>query len=148
MNIYSDRELIHDLLQDFFADLWKNRTTIGAAQQVTAYLMTSFRRNILRYLKYHQKTTCLDGFLNHHDLIENRNSEVRIVEKETEDYKIRQLYQGMEQLPQRQREAIYLRYYQSLRPEEIAQVMGVSHQVVRNMLHRALKQLRASVPRG
>lgn len=45
-------------------------------------------------------------------------------------------------LPPRQRTALLLRYFADLSPEEVADVMDVSPQAVRNLTHRAIRQLR------
>jgi RNA polymerase sigma factor (sigma-70 family) len=47
-------------------------------------------------------------------------------------------------LSRRQREVIYLRYYDDLTYEEISQVMGLNYQSVMNHLHKALKALRSN----
>jgi RNA polymerase sigma factor (sigma-70 family) len=44
-------------------------------------------------------------------------------------------------LPQRQREALLLRYYLDLSDEEIAHAMGVRQSTVRSAVHRGLAAL-------
>jgi DNA-directed RNA polymerase specialized sigma24 family protein len=44
-------------------------------------------------------------------------------------------------LPARQREALVLRYYLDLSPEETATVMGIGPSSVRSATHRALSSL-------
>lgn len=48
-------------------------------------------------------------------------------------------------LPLPQREAVVLRYFLQLSVDETAQRMGRTNQAVRNLTHRALRQLRASL---
>jgi RNA polymerase sigma factor (sigma-70 family) len=48
----------------------------------------------------------------------------------------------LEQLPERQREVIHLRYFQNLKNEEIADIINVNYQSVSNLLHRAVKNLK------
>ena len=48
----------------------------------------------------------------------------------------------LNELPPRQREIIYLKYYHNLSIQEIADVFSISYQVVANHLYRALKKLR------
>lgn len=48
-------------------------------------------------------------------------------------------------LPERQRTALLLRFYADLDPDEVGQVMGCSGQAVRNLTHRAVASLRATL---
>lgn len=45
-------------------------------------------------------------------------------------------------LSNRQREIIYLRFYQNLDYEEISEVMNINYQASRNLLSHAIKVLR------
>jgi RNA polymerase sigma-70 factor (sigma-E family) len=53
----------------------------------------------------------------------------------------REVMQALRRLPARQREALVLRYYLDLSPEEIAAVMGIGPSSVRSATHRALSSL-------
>jgi RNA polymerase sigma factor (sigma-70 family) len=46
-------------------------------------------------------------------------------------------------LPKRQKEIIYLKFFENLGREEIADIMQISPQAVSNLLQKALKNLRA-----
>ncbi len=48
----------------------------------------------------------------------------------------------VQSLPERQRQAIILRYYAELRDAEIARELGVSAQTVRSQIHHGLAKLR------
>src|SRR5690606_41672614 len=52
------------------------------------------------------------------------------------------------QLPKRQREALYLRYYENLTYEEIAGVMGLQRQAVANYIQYGLRRLRGYGQQG
>jgi RNA polymerase sigma factor (sigma-70 family) len=45
-------------------------------------------------------------------------------------------------LPGRQKEALYLRYHQGLTVDQIAEILDVNYQSANNLLHRALLHLR------
>jgi RNA polymerase sigma-70 factor (ECF subfamily) len=49
---------------------------------------------------------------------------------------------ALEKLPARQREVIFLKFYQELKNDDIEQIMGLNNQVVRNTLYKALHSLR------
>jgi RNA polymerase sigma-70 factor (sigma-E family) len=50
-------------------------------------------------------------------------------------------------LPERQRTAIVLRYYEGLTPTEIAEVLGVTPASVKSLLHRAIETFREELDR-
>ena len=54
----------------------------------------------------------------------------------------------LESLPPNQKEVIYLRNYINMSYAEIAQVMNLSEQVVRNYAYRAMTKLRAQPAPG
>jgi RNA polymerase sigma-70 factor (sigma-E family) len=48
-------------------------------------------------------------------------------------------------LPERQRSAIVLRYYEDLSPTEVADALGLSPSATKSLLHRALEAIRSEV---
>ena len=70
------------------------------------------------------------------------DTEALIAATEAEREKSAALQMAIDKLPPRQREAIYLKYYNNLSGAEIAQVMGISHQTARTTLMNALTNLR------
>ncbi len=55
----------------------------------------------------------------------------------------REFFALVQELPERQRQAIVLRYLADLGDAEIAQLLGCSQQTVRSQVHHALNKLRA-----
>jgi RNA polymerase sigma factor (sigma-70 family) len=55
---------------------------------------------------------------------------------------VEQLNKSINQLSDRQKEAIYLRYHQGLTVEQVAEVLNLNYQSTKNLLHRAILQLR------
>ena len=47
-------------------------------------------------------------------------------------------------LPQRQKEAIYLHYFENMEYAQIAEVMGINYQSVLNLTQKALQKLRTA----
>jgi RNA polymerase sigma factor (sigma-70 family) len=59
---------------------------------------------------------------------------------------VEQLNKSINQLSDRQKEAIYLRYHQGLSVEQVAEVLNLNYQSTKNLLHRAILQLRKDFP--
>ncbi len=66
----------------------------------------------------------------------------QIIAQELSEEQARQLKQAFSNLTGRQREALFLRYYQGLSYEEISDIMDVRYQSLRNLISTALKRLR------
>jgi RNA polymerase sigma factor (sigma-70 family) len=70
------------------------------------------------------------------------SSDLRLIDEEHEVYQVRKLEGVLNSLSDRQKELIYLRFYQSLSFEQIAEVMNLSRQSVYNLLQKSLGSLR------
>jgi len=135
------KEKVQDCIQDVFTDLWIYRQSISDSVVVKAYLLSSVRKRIARLNErdyIFMKTTTTDSieflfdFSIEHQLISDEESAIKVV----------QLNSFLNNLPARQREALYLRYHQGLSVEQIAEMLQINYQSANNLLHRALLQLR------
>jgi RNA polymerase sigma factor (sigma-70 family) len=139
--LFADREQVQDCVQDLFADLWLSRHRVAQTTSVRFYLLASLRHRVARAATQSQRYTAYT------DTDELRfqsefTVEERWIQTEAERERLHQLNRLFNQLPDRQREALYLKYYQQLTNEQIAQVMGVSYQSASNIIYRALSSLR------
>ncbi len=147
MRLHADREFVKDGIQELFVNLWKIQATIGAVENVRSYLLVVLKTRMLRELA---KTPAPYSF----PLSETYSfsvefaADVRLIEEEHEIYQIRNVERVLNQLPQRQKELIYLRFYQNLSFEQIAEVMHLGRQSVYNLLQKSLNSLRKNWPVG
>jgi RNA polymerase sigma factor (sigma-70 family) len=137
--------VVEDAVQDVFIDIWRLRSNL--AENITSvkfYLYRALRRRIhLGSEKFpvHDEICLLPDHLlpfNHSD------SEHILIAHESVlamEQKVQELLAG---LPERQLEAITLRYFDDFSVDEIAHIMGVSEKSVRNFLYRGLTTLRES----
>jgi RNA polymerase sigma factor (sigma-70 family) len=135
-------EKVQDCVQDVFTDIWVYRNSLQGSVVVKAYLLSSVRKRIARlHERDHifRKSTSTDSiaflleFSVEHELIDD-------------DYatkeKVTYLNKLLNELPARQKEALYLRYHQGLTVEQIAEMLDVNYQSASNLLHRGLLALR------
>lgn len=135
-------EKVKDSVQDVFTDIWVYRASLQGSVVVKAYLLSSVRKRIARLFErdhIFRKTTSTDSiaflleFSVEHELIDD-------------DYatkeKVIHLNKLLNELPSRQKEALYLRYNQGLSVEQIAEMLDVNYQSASNLLHRGLLNLR------
>ena len=135
-------EKVQDCVQDVFTDIWVYKNGLQSSVVVKAYLLSSVRKRIARlYERDHifRKSASTDSiaflleFSVEHDLMDD-------------DYatkeKVIHLNKLLNNLPARQKEALYLRYHQGLTVDQIADMLEVNYQSASNLLHRGLLTLR------
>lgn len=135
--------LVEDAVQDVFIDVWRLRKTLTQnIASIKFYLYRALRRRIHRgstLASFGQIT-----LIQEHELILSAaDSETELIAHETSKHLERQLQISVNQLPDRQAEALTLRYYSDFTIKETALLMGVSEKSVRNFIYKALVALRA-----
>jgi RNA polymerase sigma factor (sigma-70 family) len=134
-------EKVQDCVQDVFADVWIYRQSLNDSVVVKAYLLSSVRKRIARLQErdhIFKKATSTDSL---HFLFDFSIEHQLISDEETVT-KVAHLNSFLNNLPERQKEALYLRYHQGLTVEQIAEMLQINYQSANNLLHRALLQLR------
>jgi RNA polymerase sigma factor (sigma-70 family) len=138
-----DRFVVEDCIQNIFLTLWQNRSRIGNTGSVKFYLLKSLRHEIVHYRDGQQRFSPVDENEWDWSFPDRLNAEVILIEKESFAETVSQLQAQLAGLPKREREAIYLRYYENLEVNEIAEIMGVNRQSVSNFLQKALGKIRS-----
>lgn len=141
-----DSDLLKDCMQDLFLDLWTYRAKIVQTQYIRPYLYKSLRRKIHREMQRHSSIINEDGFAFDDVSSEEISAEQALIRTELSDYQTVRLNALLEQLSDRQREAIHLKFYGELSNDEIADILAVNRQSVANLLYRGLRRLRESWP--
>jgi RNA polymerase sigma factor (sigma-70 family) len=133
-----NRNLVQDCIQDLFVELWEAREKLAQVNSVKHYLFKALRYKIIRQLQSERSETLEETQFP----IQQENVESEWLLNETTLLNAQQLSAALDRLPKRQKEAIYLRYFQELTNEEVAQVMGVNYQSACKFIYTALKTLR------
>jgi RNA polymerase sigma factor (sigma-70 family) len=137
----TDPDRAQDYIQDVFADLWLYRSTLSEPASVKAYLLSSVRKRIARFYsrdRIFRHTTSLDDI----EFSITFTVEDRLIAHEESAERVYQLNHQLNTLPPRQKEALFLRYHQGMKTEQIAEILNINYQSANNLLHRALLQLR------
>ncbi len=140
-SLTSRHVLVPDCVQEVFIEIWIYRKNLAVPSSVKAYLLSSIRKRIARRLerdhifRHTREFADLEFSVNFNVLDEMITDE----EARSQVYQLNKL---LNQLPERQKEALYLRYHQELEIEQIAELMQINPQSVSNLLHRAIKHLK------
>lgn len=132
---------VDDCIQELFLQLWQNRLQINETASVKHYLLKALRHHILQYIR-NQKRLNQEELDWDSSIAEEFDSETLLIQQESLTSLTNTIQAQLACLPDREREALYLRYYESLTIPEIAEVMNVNRQSVSNFLQKALNKLR------
>lgn len=129
-----------DIVQDVFLELWEKRDKLQHVLSLEAYAMQTVKHRCVSLLR-RQRDVAVDDIERLGDFSDQEiNAECARLEEQSA-----QLDRMMEQLPERQREAVRLRYIEQLSTEEIRQRMGMTSTHVYATLSRAVGALKSMI---
>ena len=140
------RDIIQNAIQDLFIELRKKRNKLSIAN-IRPYLFVSFRRKLIDYLRKHKENVVydsdlLDGYNFHLEL----SPEQKIIDSQQELDNQSILSEAIGTLPVRQKEAVYLYFFENQTYEEVKQSMSLNDvKSVRNLIYKAVKKLKSDL---
>ena len=137
-----DAQLIKDTIQQLFIYLWEKRETINNAKNIKSYLVISFLRKLTADWKKSGNASNLQVAWNNYSVDPQPTPEEKLIMKDEQNHLFKLLMNHINDLPNRQKELIVLKFYEGLTYEEIVQRTGLSHRTVYNKIHEALKKLK------
>lgn len=142
VKLVGDTTLAQDHIQDLFLRIWNRRENLGDVTGVKTYLWTALRRTLLderRKKSVYEKRT------------EEKAEPFKSLQFSAEELMIHQeqhiqrrqaLRQALDQLSVKQREVLYLKYFDGMSYGEIEQIMSINYQTARNYVYEGLKTLK------
>ena len=137
--ICQDKMLTKDAIQEVFLSLLTKYDKVNLTNAIKLYLFKSLRIEIFKKLKAEQRFT--DILLVDANFSMEYSAEEKIIEDEITMIRIRELAQVIELLPRRQKECIYLRFYEGMTYQEISDIMDIEVSSVYKMLYKAIEKL-------
>nr|WP_295864187.1 sigma-70 family RNA polymerase sigma factor [uncultured Chitinophaga sp.] len=125
---------VKDHLHDFFIYLWEKRENLAAEVQVSAYLLTAFKRRLIEQWGREKRLKDISAMINPAD-----------DEQEDIDFfthQFNRIQAALQLLTPAQREVIEMRFLQNMSLQQIAIAKNTSLRTVYNLTHRAITQLR------
>jgi RNA polymerase sigma factor (sigma-70 family) len=133
--------VIEDGIQEVLTSFWINRQKIESVTSFESYLFVSFRNGLLKGLQKKQLNTealrdedyqfKLEASID--QLMINADS---LFEQQTN------LKAALNNLTERQKEAIYFKYYENLEYEQIAGILNITTKATYKLVARAIAELR------
>jgi RNA polymerase sigma-70 factor (ECF subfamily) len=130
-----------DILQDVFLSLWNNIGSVTVEDSLGGYLYTALRNRIFNHFEKHQSR--LRSLMKQpYDPVQTEdNIWNAFITKELEQH----IASEVDKMPEKMRHIYLLSKEARLTNAEIASLLDLSNQTVKNQLHNALKRLRQSL---
>ena len=129
------------MIQEIFADLWEKKSTVADVVHIKAYLLKYLRRALLTKITAEKKSQGLNT--NEENLFEvSISPEDLLIKNQISKEQERKILDALAQLSPRQREIIYLKFFDELDYQAIQDITSLNYQSLRNTLHKALQSLR------
>lgn len=140
LKITANTALAEDAVQDTFVAIWNHRSQMGEVRSLRYYLIRSIRHRCLKLIKNKNRFRVLAAVDDVDISIEPEELRLTDYSQEVKS----KVAQAIQQLSPRQREIIYLKFYENLDYREIADLLSLNYQSVINYVHRAIIKLRTA----
>lgn len=131
-----DKAEVDDTLQQCFIKLWEKREQYRGKDSVKAYLYSSVRNNCLNKIR-------------HKSVVEKSAEELALesifaesYSQETDNSLNELLKKGVDQLPDKNKEVVQLRFYSGMSTKEVSEELGITPRTVETHVSKALRFLR------
>lgn len=138
---------VKDVIQELFLILWEKRKGINEARSVKSYLYSSLHRLIFRRIRKKKNRTKRNYDYKQFFSKNFQTMEESIINSEIVQERQEKILQAIDLLSDRQKEAIFLKYYNGLTNKEIACIMDINNQSVYNHVFRAINKMQEFVQR-
>lgn len=135
----TDLTIVEDCIQELFLELWNKKENLSETDSIKPYLFVSLRRKIIQSVKKVRKSTDVE-LTETHFVAELAIDQIMINNEIDEDQK-KKLNEAFQQLPDRQKEILYLKYYANMDYEAISEIMELNYQSARNLVSRGIAKL-------
>jgi len=143
-HLCNDHSLIQDVIQDLFLHLWNKRSELPDVTYIKSYLITAFRRRIIDKLKK-QGVVGVEEIAGQMDFNIQLSIEQEWILSDEKEELAQRVQSLLNDLTKRQKEAIFLKFYQGLSNDEIAEIMAISVPAVYNIMFKAMLILRTKL---
>lgn len=138
-----EKEMVQDCIHDLFVSLWRSRGNLSATSSVKFYLYACLKRQIALQTK-RKSVFSADRFFHQagkeFELVPSPEEDLILAQ--TERRRMEKLLRTINKLSARQKEVLFLRYYEGLSTKEVAAIMSLNINSTYVLLSKALDFLK------
>ncbi|WP_319503051.1 RNA polymerase sigma-70 factor [uncultured Draconibacterium sp.] len=138
LSFVRNQEIAEELVSDVYVKIWHKRSELPTIQNIRSYLFIAVKNSCLSHLRKlkNDKIVFIDEYNDFlFPVVESNDEET--LEKEM----LNKIYEAIEELPPKCREAFSLAKINGFKHREIAEIMNISEKTVNNHLVTALKKI-------
>lgn len=141
MRRINQADVVRDCIHDLFVNLWTKRSGLSQTNNIKLYLMASLRNQIFQIgLKGANIQQVELGQAESFEL--DFDPESILITRESLNERAKKLILALDKLTARQKEVLYLHFFEELSHEEIAELLNLSVKGVYKLKYRGLEALR------
>lgn len=137
-----DEALIKDCIQEVFISLWHRRQSAASILSPKFYFLRAIKNKVLKSLDSAYRKIGNHSLPEDYDFFHEFSIEKIIIARQVSEENAARLKAIVSLLSKREKEIIYLKYYQHLDNGQIADLMNIGRQAVYNLLHEAIRKLK------
>lgn len=142
----TDQSLVEDCMHDVFVNFFRSATR-SHVKNPKAYLLKSLRHCLMAKIKADaRQRELLSGEYKTQFDTEFSTEALQII-RETNEAQRQELSNALQHLTARQREAIYLKFYENHSYEEVSDIMKVDKSALYTLIYKSLQQLKKALQR-
>ncbi|TXH60895.1 MAG: sigma-70 family RNA polymerase sigma factor [Bacteroidia bacterium] len=136
-----DQLLLEDAIQEALFTIWEKRSILLSLEYPASYFYNAFRYILFQKVKRAEKLV-----LNQHTEFDLEfSAEQILIKKETDQVLNDKLKEALQELTSKQKEAIFLRFYEGLSYDEVATILNISTKATYKIMARALDKLKETM---
>lgn len=135
MRRVKDEDYVKDSIQDVFIKFWENRSKLRSISNPKHYLLVALKNSLLNV---QLRDGRLSSFGEEDDFILTYDVESKYIAAEEQRVNAAKLIQALDQLTPKQKEVIFLRYFEELSYEEISVLTNISVKSLYKLNNRAM----------
>ena len=142
--VSNDESLVEDCVQDLFIDLWNHKHKLSRVTSIRWYLHKAVQRKVKGALRLRRRYVA-DAYVLEKNAETVASGEALLIEVQCQEQRQKMLLRYLHQLPEKQKKALMLKFYENLSYQEIAEAMSLNIANVYKIIERALGTLRKEV---
>jgi RNA polymerase sigma factor (sigma-70 family) len=143
--ITPDSSMVEDCIQDLFIELWQKRQVLSETTSIKFYLFKSLNRNIVRKLENEKRISIKRNLSESYHFEVAFSHEFHLMTMQIDQEQQENLDKALQTLTSRQKEAIFLKYYEKLSFEEVSVLMAINVKATYKLVTRAIEMLRKNM---
>lgn len=143
VSLCNNSSFIKDCIHDIFLEIWQSRRKLAEVHSIKSYLLYAIRNKVNKEHRRDNLRRFISILGSHYEM--EVSPETALILQQGKAQQETKLQNAMNILSSRQREAIFLKFYQGLSYEEIASVLSITVKGAYKLIGRAIHVLRKNM---